>query len=353
MTVAILLQSSLTMGQSSTMVKWWNDYIPDDRFGVQYRSRNPFFINGLDLNNDGQAIDSLSYYSFSMTDPLNPKPPVPGGPSEHIYHADKTSGVFFGGIVSRYLNRTISSAALGMAQSSVQIDGAHLNPDGTPWNGLDPRYPHSIPRFQTGAGPNWEDMTLFVTDPWNPLWTTYRATPGAGTNFTALWMWKKEGFLNGLDEGPVGFNSDSKMSVDLIRHWWNVEDGRFVVQDDQGFWISQATVLAPVESSFNSPVAYFGATVEINPTETLWAAYYPQGLYDIEFDPTNAIFTSRTFVDIQATGIYFASYEYLNDIQAINFDNFEVTAIIVPEPAALTLCALGGLLIFGRRRSHS
>jgi hypothetical protein len=336
------------------VVNWWDDYylpIPPVA-NLLYRGQNPSASNGLDLDGDTQFDDSRLSYFFSMTTAMHsPADGVSVNGTWDRYRTDLPSAVFYGGIVTQFINHTPTNGKVG--QANVQGDGADFNfPD--------PAYPSNIHRGQYPGAPQLgSELTLFVSDPgWTQQSQDFLADQDAAAKHASLFMWKQEDFINGGDADTVSFEPGNMMAVDVTRHWWDpAQQVRFVVQDTDGFWISEFFYQAtddesglPTDSLEVGP-SWRGEVVSIDPTQTQWAAYSP-GLLSLEFD-TATPFAARDFDDITALGVYVATHEYAHRAIGFVMDNFRVDAEVAPEPGSLALLGLAGLLIAGRGRRRA
>ncbi|MEO0531594.1 MAG: PQQ-dependent sugar dehydrogenase, partial [Planctomycetota bacterium] len=112
-TVTITVVPPPTPATNTQIVRWHGDYyqhlwevgVPGGSERSVSENRwlrggppegHQFSEQGLDLDGDGQFDDSLVYFPFSLTDPLNP-PTTTTKPNGIVYHADLPSGQFYGG----------------------------------------------------------------------------------------------------------------------------------------------------------------------------------------------------------------------------------------------------------------
>jgi len=199
----------------------------------------------VDVDGDGSSDnDSLAYYEFSLARPFNPDGP--------FYNIKGNNARFYGGAVSFWANRRPNWAEGGINLDHELRDDFNL---------------HS---YATEGGK-------------------------VGLRTFGLWLWQKADFLNGGDRHAVSFDADSRLAVFISRYWKDYEEGRFVVQDGDRFYISEHV--------------FGGATrtlYEVRPLATRWAEYTPAAPYGIEFQAASANFASRTFSDIRACGWYIA-----------------------------------------------
>lgn len=284
----------------------------------------------LDLNDDGVENDTRVCKPFNLTEPFNPPPMCPRDKKWANYRDDRPSGQFYGGISANFLNvshltRTNSKgkeepAIMRYSQDTVQNDGASPNL-------YKERYPHNTMRaLNSNSDLFWADMTLFVVDPeWTRTAQSFYSVDDAAVNFSALFMWKKADFVNGgASADKIVFDKTSNIMVDLTRHWVNIEDARFVLQDGDQLWISE----------YQFKYLEAGHTIALNPLDSRWAKYEPQDC-DMAIDADTLEFEKHEFTDVQAVGTYLASYSYLTSDRdpeslVFIFDNFQLYATTEP-----------------------
>lgn len=382
--VFVLMASMETSAETVKIVQWWGEYIPqryEQTVNPYYRSSLPDSLQFLDLDANGEYNDSLVWYPFSIAEPLNlnPLPHDPLNPKTWMgYRIDRFSARFYGGMLARFTNvshftKTDYSGNTipyfnRFQQSTVQNDGA------TPCSYLTD-WPQNIIRglHRTDyEGPYWSDMTLMVVNCCSAEFSLlFQDTPDAEVNFTAIFLWKKADFLNGGDEAVgIQFDASSKLSVDITRFRLNIQEMRFVVVDGNQFWISE----------FAYPVTDMApATIELSPPDSNWAIYEPSGsdaalvesltteLNNMDYDPSGATpeqtayyrekgeivqsavnnmtfdvdaasFSAHSFTDIQAVGVYFATYPFAHESTQIVFDNFQAyVSAEVPDIDAVAI----------------
>jgi len=152
----------------------------------------------------------------------------------------------------------------------------------------------------------------------------------------------------------IGFSEDATGSVDGLNRTENYETRRFLVRDINGnLFVSQTQ---------------FGDSADtrvLDETELvaeLWAAFSPTtgstatDFMSQQFDPGSATFNVTT-ASLNATGL--AGFGWV--VNDANFDDgnrnwfqynrFYVDAIAIPEPAGLSVLALGTLTLLARRRA--
>ena len=244
----------------------------------------------------GQPIDlHISYFEFSLTDPLSPSPKSEN-PDRFNYDTSVKSAVFYGGAASFFAN----------------------NPD------------RRIPEAAAIVDHGWVGKTDVEFDEIG-LRGGNRQQPANNQVFEdnlrhhATFLWKKDDFLNGAADETVVFNEDSQILLTVSRKWHGYDDARFVVLDGDQLYISEFTYTAPPEL-----IRHFGltkaVTFSLNPTETTWALYSPSG-FDLAFD-TNTPFAAHNFNDVQAAGFYIGKNDLEAELTWITFSDFEVKATI-------------------------
>lgn len=105
----------------------------------------------------------------------------------------------------------------------------------------------------------------------------------------SLLLWRKENFENGGHAQRVSFDTTGSLSLNLAR----MENltGRWVIRNGNTFYISSAT--------------FTGSGIKtINPNSTTWAVYTPSGPLVPDFDQSNATFSTVTFDNVQAVGVF-------------------------------------------------
>ncbi|OQW91948.1 MAG: hypothetical protein BWK78_03135, partial [Thiotrichaceae bacterium IS1] len=287
MAIAMLVITPLLVqAESFKVVQWWDKYVLQG--GPSYRSLKPKSLRYQDLNGDNIYNDSVVWYEFSMTEPLNPRASEgDSSPANWQYRIDRPSARFYGGIVGRYTN--VSQIQVNkeplfdhFAQASVQKS------EGTRICSYSTKYPsntgRSWPCTDELSEFCWGDMTLALTDNGGtPIGEMFQKNKSIEVNFSAVFLWKKEDFINGGANAPqITFDETSKLSVDLARWRKNLGAVRFVVQDgSQQLWMSEA-VAVPNETGDaarvglnNMTVKPFekGVTLELQPLTSRWATY--------------------------------------------------------------------------------
>ena len=389
------LTPRLIHAESVRFVQWWGEYLPHHGKTLPGGYQGKRSIQYQDVNGDGVYNDALIWYGFGLKEPLNPTSYRDTGKKYHRYRVDYPSARFYGGVVARFTNvsQITKEGKSGKVPFFTGIQQATVQPS----EGASPctyttKSPHNTGRLWSGNryGIHWGDMTVMIVNKGGdccPISDKFQKTKQAEVNFTSLFVWKKENFINGgavVDK--ITFDNTSKLSVDITRFRKNIEEGRFVVQDGDQFWISEGAVVQDEEGKkLNRGVGGMtvkNRVVELNPLNSRWAPYTPfysaepeeekinilletleemafnpkkataeeQQFYHeksdelldeinkIEFDPTKATFADHTFEDVQAMGVYFATYPFAHETTQLVFDNFQAYATgIIPKAKALAI----------------
>jgi PKD repeat protein len=354
-TVTIAIDQGLAIGNNDLVVRWHGDYYKhlwdtnfpggtDPQFsenrwlrggpaaGAQLSNQN------LDLDNDGQFDDSVVYFDFSLTNPLNP-PGVPANPGGVYYHDDLPSAQFYGGVSASFFNYETDR----IQQAFIENDGAggDLAEVGYPSPYLDPAYQglqdfvesvrHPDGRYKkTHVGPQ-EDFAINLYRPDLP----HPIDPGDDpadnlVTFYAALLWNKDGFLAGGVDGTISLDTDSAFAFESTRWWDNVEEARWIIHDGDGnLYISEFAVSGAQDD--------WGRTNRLDdPLSVRWAQYTPQGA-DIAFDATQANWlvpgSAGLFTDIQGFGLYVANYTPSNALTKFSLDEIQFAAVVTAPPA--------------------
>jgi hypothetical protein len=382
-----LLYGTIVFAESVKMVHWWDEYFPPEKAVLEYQGRNS--LQYQDVNLDGIYNDALIWYEFSMINTLNPMPSCQIDPKPYFrYRIDRPSARFYGGLVARFTNvshfteqdRKGNDIPLFTHFQQATVQGQ----DGAALNLYDPNRPHNTGRsmWLNGERQKWADITVMVVNCCSEgLSQTFQESEESSVNFSAIFLWKKEDFVNGgASANKVVFDNTSKFLADVTRFRSNIEEGRFVVQDGEQFWMSEAVIvkdevknvqLATGKNGMIVENLKSGAIMELNPLNSRWAIYNPspdtekvqqrlkalqemnfnpkkstavekehyyrdsdellKEINKIEFNPQQAEFISHTFSDVRAVGIYFATYPFAHESTQLVFDNFQVYAAIHPS----------------------
>ena len=313
--------------ESVKLVQWWDEYLPQkfERGASMGYSRKTQSQQKQDVDGDGVYNDALVCREFSMTDLFNPRYGcLPESKKGHQYRIDRPSAPFYGGLVGRYTNVSHITEDYRGEQVPLfrQTGQATVQPVESAKPSLyNAKYPHNISRMANSIGNGlrwglgWADITFAVL--LQKMYSVFEKNEDIKQNFTFVSIWKKEDFVNGGAEAEaITFDQTSRLSVDVTR-FRKAEEGRFIVQDGSQLWISEYAY-----GVIDKPAAF----VELNPLESRWAIYTPLGC-DMEFNKETADFVEHTFKDVQAMGVYFATYRFVHQPEmGIFFDNFQAYA---------------------------
>jgi hypothetical protein len=347
----IFMVSSPVVAESVKYLQWWDEYVPKQSelpTSLAY-DRERIIEHFLDIDGDGVENDTMVCKPFNMEELFTPTPMCPRIGSWANYRTDRPSGKFYGGIRVNFLNAShvvendgqgnLHHVFIRPAQDTVQHDGASPNL-------YNERFPHNITRaLNRFSDLFWADMTLFAVDPgWTKVSRAFFDLKDGGVNFSALFFWKKEDFVNGgASAEKIVFDATSNIKVDLTRQWDNVEDARFVVQDGEQLWISE----------YQFEYLRTGYTISLNPLHSRWALYQPADC-DLAVDIDKLEFIEHEFTDVQGVGAYFATYSFMTSNQdptrmVFIFDNFQLFATDKPTnaPSERTVATVDVKLVNG------
>lgn len=233
----------------------------------------------VDVDGDGDpSNDSLSFWEFSFTEPMNP--------SGILYDTEATSAIFYGGITAFF-------SEPGRYLVEGLLNENHERRD---------------------------DWNMMTADP-----------DKAPTRCYGFWFWKKEDFLNGGDQYTVSFAPGSKIVPHVSRYFSGLDDGRWVIQQGGQFYVSEKTFgdyLGEIGRAEFTHTSYI-----LDPTTTNWAPYNPTEPYDIVFDIDAATYAPVTFNDVQAVGFYVYAHTLRPEEIGFKWHSFEVYAEVA-RPAA-------------------
>jgi glucose/arabinose dehydrogenase len=251
---------------NNNIVNWYGNYVTTDTAMQRYITLEA----GKDLDGDGASDDTRGYLPYSPSAPLNPNPS--GGNAYGGTYATTRSYQFYGGVLFQRYNGNFGSK-WGEVWDRGKVDRIYQSADST-------------------------------SDGW------------------AFLFWKKADFISGAT-GTVKFNSYSRLTVvnyagadGVVAN--NYGRVRFVVQDGSQFYVSQ--------SYGDSTRSSFALT---NPNAQKWALYTPSAPYGLKFN-SGSSFTTHTFTNIQAVGLYHATDNSTdpNRRAGFNFEQFAVSAIV-------------------------
>jgi hypothetical protein len=398
---AISLISTPSFAESTRFVHWWNDYFPlkDEKAMYSYRGKIANSLQYQDVNHDGIYNDALLWYEFSLTNPLNP---LDSEYRLHRYRLNRPSARFYGGMVARFTNVS-HLMTTNLKGERVPFFNHFQQSTVQPTEGARPctysaNYPHHTGRSweSISSEMSWADITIMVVNSGGsccPMSDKFHKTKNAETNFTAALLWKKADFINGgATVAKITFDQTSKLSIDVTRFRENVEEGRFLIQDGEQLWISEAAIIPNAEGHFADGVNgmettdfKYGVEVQLNPLNSRWAPYNPtvpedelaqlaktiaDGAFNpkkasaetqqlhhnnsdqllaqidqIVFDAKTATFGEHQFENVQAVGVYFATYQFAHKTTQLVMDNFQLYAAgEVPKTKAVAINSQGLLV---------
>ena len=387
--VIMLTWNRTSQAESTKFVQWWDKY---SIFGVAYRSKSPNSMQYQDVNKDNVYDDTVVWYPFSLTEALNPTTRSP-------YKIQRPSATFYGGMIGRYTNAShllredgshifsnFSQSTVQFFESSVMCTYStrYTEHTGHIWN---------CPEKDVGKSKVcWGDMTLMIVGGQNLVTATYEENQDIDVNFSALFIWKKQDFINGGDRvDKITFDETSKLSIDMTGRTSNVEEVRFIVQDGEQLWMSEATAVANEtgktlrKGNYGMEINDFGGNfyIKLVPKNSRWAVYQPmandkevnrltkklkdftssgsaksdktyqedsqrflQEVNKMEFNSQEANFVEHHFENVQAVGVYTANYQFFRPTNGrlwLAFDNFQLYATgSVPERNAVASTPQGG-----------
>jgi len=138
-------------------------------------------------------------------------------------------------------------------------------------------------------------------------------------------VFEKDDFLREASATTVSFNANSELSFTGILDGWRPL-ARWLVRDGSTWYVSQATLAA--QTTYN--VAE-NRTLS-NPGSSLWAVFTPikSDTNGNKFhDSAPATYSSHTFSDVTAVGIYFDSFSASTSLGGTSFTRFAMEGISV------------------------
>ncbi|WP_197526400.1 Ig-like domain-containing protein [Botrimarina colliarenosi] len=349
-TVSITIVPGTQTAENQAVVRWHGDYYqylwnsaypggaPKEILENRWLRGGPaagsqLSQQDLDLDNDGSFDDSVVYFDFSLSEPLNPLSTTskPGG---NVYHDDMPSATFYGGLSASYYNYETDR----VQQAFIENDGAGgaLDDVGYPSPYTGPEYAglqayvdqvqNDDGRYKkTHVGPQ-EDfaINLYRPDLPHPLDPSDNPSDNLVT-FAAAFLWKKEDFLAGGASQRVSLDGDSSFSFESTRWWDNVGEARWILQDQTGqLYISEYFVSGQQDN--------WGHTNEfVNPLGSRWAEYNVAGS-DLAFDSNAASWidpvAAGLFSDIQAVGVFIAQPTPSNQLTKFSLDEITFNAVV-------------------------
>jgi len=295
----LALTALLLLSQSQLLLA---DVIVD--FGGSYVTQNqdmlgvPFQGSGVDIDGSNGANDAIGGFRFSTTTTFSPaiSPNYSG-----------TSARFYGGAVVGEL----------ATNGPVTFNKAEIKKGTT-----------DSPHLHGGSGQ--QDMQ-------------------------AIFLWKKEDFLNGGQS--IFFDSNSSVFLNLGQDPTSALQAsqiRLLVQDNTAnYWLSETIFDQPHANE--SYTWTFGAT-----SDGKWASFDPTRAFspltlsgtDLRFDAGTASFETKNFSSIQAIGFYYDQNAFVSSAD-FHFEEFVVNAASVPEPASMIQLSLVAMLAAARFRRRA
>lgn len=162
---------------------------------------------------------------------------------------------------------------------------------------------------------------------------------GVDTSAKGLLLWKKEAFLNNGDSQTVNIEAADSFSVNLLTFAGTSRSLRFAIILDGTNYVSNTQTTANGAQTFT-----------VASSNTSWRTVSTDGNYTVGSTPT-----TLDLKDIDAVGLYWDMARTGNQT-AVRFDDFQVDATVVPEPATISLVVIGGgvlsLVLRRVRRKH-
>ena len=250
-------------------------------------------------------------------------------------------------IVSSNVNLTVGKNAQSLSLdtlTSPTVGAGYYDPTNPANAGATPEFyaaAYGTTQTPDGVVNNVRLWRLNDGTPDNVLIQPDRGT-GASTTETLIehiYLWTKEYFLAG--EGADASVALTSLTATTSRNTGTPRD-RFVIRlGESDFYISDEN------PNYVKADLTFSIT---DPTSATWYSYDP--LSDFTQIGAEAWLTATDFDNLTATGVFISNTvggQY-NNSTLLTFD--AEGTVVVPEPAALALGALGGLLLLPRRRSN-
>jgi formylglycine-generating enzyme required for sulfatase activity len=235
-----------------------------------------------DVDGDGIATnDTVESHIFSLTESLTPNAP--------FYDRSVGSQRIFGGL-------------------SIYTAGTQ-DPEGFSEDGLN----DLEEGLENQPRRNW---TYF-----NEMYDIYHPYKAYG-----VWVWQKEDFLNGGADYPVSFDTNSVLAHLVMRYWMGVEGLRWVVRNNDQFYISEDTY----QYADETPGSLGGKVHQLVPSETLWAEYNPgsPSAHLIHFDTNSASYSARSFTNVTGVGYYLFREKLISGYLGYKWYTFEARATV-------------------------
>jgi|LakMenE01Jun11ns_1017448.scaffolds.fasta_scaffold9943628_3 hypothetical protein len=296
---ALLLLNQSHVLMADMIVDFGGEYVLSD----QPLRGNVGLGTGVDLDGDG-ADDSIGGSVFTTALPFSPSSGYSG-----------ISSTFYGGAI---LGQQDFTGTVTFGDADVKNQG-----------------PNDSPHFHAQGGGHLHDLH-------------------------AVFLWQQEDFLNG--GLPFVFDSNSFVKVNFSST--NSEDiktaqFRVIVRDDlNNYWLSQ-TAFTDIKTNttllWNSTNQGFSSS-----TDGHWASYNPDAVLsgsstagtDLRFNQSSASFSEKKFSALTAVGFYLDQDTFHNNVD-FHFEQFQVNAASVPEPASLVHLSLVAILAASRFRRKS
>jgi len=267
------------------------DYGSDLGTGI-YRNHMPEIFRDVEVDADGDGEtkdDSVSGWKFSLEVPFNP--------TGDAYNTQAPSHTYYGGIIGYHANQPYARITEGMLNENHEL-----------------------------------------RDDANMMSNQQASAKKAGNTVQAwgVWLWKKDDFLNHGNDHAVTFDDQSLLALHVSRYWDDVDGGRWVVQDGDDFYISEATFGTAEDIKRRGEKTRL--TWMQHPTKTRWAVYTPEAPYDIRFDAAKAVFKEHALEDVTATGFYIFKDSKTEAVVSVKWYAFETYANVdVPDMLSLHL----------------
>ena len=166
-----------------------------------------------------------------------------------------------------------------------------------------------------------------------------------GMNWTGLFMFRKDEFLNGGDAGTT-FDATSSMSV-TYGYWsdWNVAcRTRMVIRNGSTYYLSEAYF-----TSYQNATLTLDDFNNNDAADKRWAIWTPTATSFAIPDTSGMTFEAVDFNDVTEVGfIAEGGLEKYN--KTIRFASFIVDGVVIPEPVTISMLAVGAVGLLRRRR---
>ena len=252
-------------------------------------------IRGMDVDGDGKSEnDCIAYFEFSLDKPFNPVDPG--------WDMEGSGAVFYGGITGYFPDNNGKSGLTESGCNVMESDGDNIN---IMSNGTKERH-----------------------------------------RIYGIWLWKKEDFFNGGDRHRVSTDDKSRIGLHVMRYFDDIDNARFVIQDEGQFFISEFNFGTPEYLQKFKDGGDGGYHYHIRVHETRWAEYNPKGPYHIGFDPDQVVFAERTFKDIQSAGYFVGKHKWDIgglDVKLYAFDLYATVHRPIRHSENLAMAEMSGI----------